>query len=54
MTDISNEYLRKFTTIFRGILLIVKHISDTNFRENNNAHFVSSKFFFPKIVPFMR
>jgi len=32
----------------------MRKVSDKRFRENQNTHFVSSNFFLPKIVPFMR
>ena len=44
--------------IFEHILLISswneKYFRQKSCRENQNTHFVFSKFFFSKIVPFMR
>jgi hypothetical protein len=52
ITGTLREDLCKFV-ISRWILRRVRNVSDKNFRENLNTHFVFNNFF-PKIVSFMR
>jgi len=46
-----HEDLYTFMTSIR-ILLIMRNISDENYRENQNTHFMISNFLL-KVVPFM-
>jgi hypothetical protein len=46
ITDISHEDRYTFSTISRLILLRMRNVSDKSCRENQNTHFVFSKFFF--------
>jgi len=39
--------------ISRGILVIMRNVSDGSYRENQKAHFMFNNFF-SKIMPFMR
>jgi len=48
------EGLCAFMTISGGILLRVRSVLDKICRENQNTHFIFTKIFFPKIIPFMR
>jgi len=32
----------------------MRNVSDKSFRENQNTHFISNKFFLQKLKPFMR
>jgi len=47
-----HEDKNKFLIKSRSVLLRTSNVSDNNGRENQNAHFVISKFLF-HILPFM-
>jgi len=54
MPDALHEDQNTFLIIFRSVLLRTKSVSDKSCRENRKRHFVFSKLFFSKIVPFMK
>ena len=49
-----HEYAFTFMTISRYILLRMRNILDKICRETKNTRLMFNKFFFPKIVPFIR
>jgi len=49
-----NEGLCAFMIISLSALRRMRNVSDKTCTENENTHFLSSNFIFPKIVPFMR
>ena len=51
---LSEHLLCTFVIISRWILLRMRNVSDKSWRENQNTHFVFSKLFLLKIVPFLR
>jgi hypothetical protein len=52
-TGTLHEATYTFLIISRSVLLIMRNVSDNNWRGNQNTHFVVSNLF-PKIVPFMK
>jgi hypothetical protein len=48
-----DQYTRTLMTLCCSIHLRMRYVSDKNFRENQSAHFMFSKFF-SKIVPYVR
>jgi len=43
-----------FSIVWRSVHLRMRNVSDNNYRENQNTHFICNNFFFSKIAPFMR
>ena len=54
ITGILHEDQNAFLIISRSVLLRIGKVSNKSCRENRNTHFTINKFFFSKIVQFMR
>jgi len=54
MTGILQQDQYTFVIVSRQVILRMKIIPVINFSENQNTHFMSNKFSFPKIVPSVR
>ena len=52
MTGTLREDQYTFSIISCSVLLIMRNISDTGCRENQNTHFMINTIFFSKILPF--
>ena len=53
MTGSLHEYVCKFMTVDRKVLLRMRNVTDKNLRENQNMFFFVQHFFFHKVLPFM-